>query len=86
MNKGFVTLVRECYRLTRCLPWRAEDGSPDWDDVKYQITKSASCGCATCELKYDAEVEAELARVGFVVATREADEAQKRCKALIVAW
>ncbi len=83
MNKGFATLVRECYRLARTIPWR---GERDWDEVKYIIMRSAAMGVCTCEMRYDALVESELARVGFVVATRDADEAKKLCKALIVSW
>lgn len=85
MDEGFLALVRECYRLTRVLPWRTDTGV-DWDEVKYALMKSAAIGHTTCELKYDVRIEKELARVGFVVATRPADEQRKLCKALIVSW
>ncbi len=87
MDAGFRDLVGECYRLARSIPWRPEQPTQrDWDDVKYLIMRNATLGMKVCELKYDAKVESELARIGFVVATREGDEKQKLCKALIVAW
>lgn len=87
MDKGFLALIRECYRLARTLPWRPDDPKKvDWDEYKYAIMRNAALGMTTCEFKYDARVEKELASVGFVVATREADEQRKLCKALIVSW
>lgn len=87
MDEEFFALVYECCRLAKTLPWRPDDPKQrDWDDYKYQIMRSAAMGLRTCEFKYDPVLESQAARAGFVVATREADETKKLCKALIVAW